>query len=331
MAKVSVIVPIYGVEKYLKQAIDSILNQSLYDLEIILINDGSKDGCPQIVNDYAKIDNRILAIHKENGGYGSAMNVGLNRATGDYIAILEPDDFVDSKMYEDLYKIAVKYNSDIVKSAYWEYYDNNSANPITKYSYWANEIDIGALPFTLKDCPVFLYHHPSVWSAIYKRKFLEENNIKFVEAKGGGWVDNPFQVETFSLAKVINWTPNAYYYYRPNSIGNSSDLKDYKIPLDRFNEIHDFYDSHQEIYNGMLLEYVSKKEIAYLYNAFKIAFRNAKNFNDIFLIEKDFKYILKRIPHLKKSNIIDKKTLAYLNKMKTTNYLYRYLRKKAGF
>ncbi len=124
MPKISVIVPIYGVEKYLRECLDSILNQTLFYMEIILIDDGSKDDCPKIIDEYAKKDNRIIVIHKENGGYGSAMNVGLNQATGEYIGIVEPDDYIDQKMYEDLYKIAKEYNSDIVKSCF---YDNLQA------------------------------------------------------------------------------------------------------------------------------------------------------------------------------------------------------------
>lgn len=116
MPKISVIIPVYGVEKYLKECLDSVLNQSLKDLEIILIDDGGKDNCPQIIDDYAKKDSRIIAIHKPNGGYGQTCNVGLEKATGEYVAIVEPDDYIDSKMYEDFRKakqklISIRWNS----------------------------------------------------------------------------------------------------------------------------------------------------------------------------------------------------------------------------
>ena len=102
MPKISVIIPVYNVEKYLRECLDSVINQTLADIEIILVDDGSPDNCPQICDEYALKDNRIKVIHKENGGYGSAMNVGLEKATGEYIGIVEPDDYIDSKMYEDL-------------------------------------------------------------------------------------------------------------------------------------------------------------------------------------------------------------------------------------
>ena len=154
MAKVSVIVPIYGVEKYLKKAIDSILNQTLKDLEIILIDDGGKDNCPQIIDEYAKMDNRIIAIHKQNGGYGQTCNVGLEKATGEYIAILEPDDYIDSKMYEDLYAIAKQHNSDIVKSCFYDNLQTEYERKISK-TQWNDYIPEDK-SFTIKEYPFFL-------------------------------------------------------------------------------------------------------------------------------------------------------------------------------
>ena len=211
MAKVSIIIPIYNVEKYLRECLESVINQTLKDVEIICVDDGSPDNCPQICDEYASKDNRIKVIHKENGGYGSAMNVGLDNATGEYIGIVEPDDYIESNMYEDLYKIAQKFDSDIVKSAYWEIFEDEENNKIRAYSYWAHEIKMPEKSFKIQDCPNFFYHHPSIWSCIYKRNFINAHNIKFVEAKGGGWVDNPFQVVTFCLAEKINWSPMAYY------------------------------------------------------------------------------------------------------------------------
>lgn len=82
MPKVSVIIPVYNVEKYLRECLDSVINQTLSDIEIIIIDDGGKDNCPQIIDEYVQKDNRIIAIHKQNGGYGQTMNVGLEKATG---------------------------------------------------------------------------------------------------------------------------------------------------------------------------------------------------------------------------------------------------------
>ena len=236
MAKVSVIVPVYGVEKYLREAIDSVLNQTLTDLEIILIDDGGKDNCPAIIDEYAQKDSRIIAIHKQNGGYGQTCNLGLSKATGEYIAILEPDDYIDSKMYEELYKIAQEYNSDIVKSCFYDNLQCSRVERIKKVKW--NDYIPEDRSFTIKEYPYFLYYHPSIWTCIYKKEFLDKHNIRFVEAPGAGWTDNPFQVQTMCLAQRINYTSEAYYYWRRLNYFDSDDLKDYTIPFKRTDEIH---------------------------------------------------------------------------------------------
>ena len=115
---VSVIVPIYGVEKYLRQCLDSIVNQTLKSLEIILVNDGSCDKCPQIIDEYAARDPRVKALHLTNGGYGRAINHGLDAATGRYIGIVESDDWIKEDMYQKLLENAEKTGADIVKSGF---------------------------------------------------------------------------------------------------------------------------------------------------------------------------------------------------------------------
>ena len=113
MVKVSIIVPTYNVEQYLAECMDSITGQTLRELEIICVNDGSTDGSLNILKKYAASDDRIIIIDKKNEGYGRAMNDGLDRASGEYVGIVEPDDYVDLHMYEDLYRIAKEKNLDI--------------------------------------------------------------------------------------------------------------------------------------------------------------------------------------------------------------------------
>ena len=108
MAKVSIIIPTYNVEMYLVECMESVVNQTLKDIEIICINDGSTDGSLEILKSYAQKDDRIVLVDKENGGYGIGMNIGLDKATGEYIGIVEPDDFIPLNMYSDLYEKAVE-------------------------------------------------------------------------------------------------------------------------------------------------------------------------------------------------------------------------------
>lgn len=260
--KVSIIVPIYGVENYLRECLDSLLNQTLSEIEIILINDGSKDKSPQIIDEYASKDSRIVAIHKANGGYGQTCNMGLNCARGEYVAILEPDDYISENMYEDLYNLAIQNNADVVKSAFYRNYDTDSYKNIQKIS-WGQKYNLPSNEFKISDYPVLLSLHPSIWSCIYRREFLNLNNIRFVEAPGASWTDNPFQIQTMCLAKKIIYTDNAYYYWRLKNLDDSDDLKDYTIPFLRCNEIHDWLVKNN-ITNHDILAAIYDKELRYI-------------------------------------------------------------------
>ncbi len=121
MCKVSILVPVYNVEKYLRQCMDSLVNQTLKDIEIICIDDGSTDSSPVILDEYAEKDVRVRVIHKSNAGYGHSMNIGLRMARGEFIGIVESDDFADLEMFERLYIIAVEKNVEFVRSNFWIY------------------------------------------------------------------------------------------------------------------------------------------------------------------------------------------------------------------
>ena len=259
MPKISIIIPIYNVEKYLRECLDSVLAQTLTDLEIILVDDGGKDNCPKIIDEYASKDDRIIAIHKANGGYGHSCNVGLDKASGEYVAIVEPDDFIDKDMYKELYAQAVKDDSDIVKSGYYENYDLGE-NSYKKFKPDLEEFVVPDRVFTLAEYPQFLRIHPSVWSCIYRREFLSENGIRFKEAAGAGWTDNPFQVQTMCLAKRISYVNKAYYYWR---LFSGDDLKDISLPFVRSMEIHEWLKTNNISDEG-ILSYLYKREYIYL-------------------------------------------------------------------
>lgn len=123
---ISIIVPVYNTEKYLKRCVNSILAQTYTDLEIILVDDGSKDSSGFICDEYAKQDQRIKVVHKKNGGVSSARNLGLDLAQGEYIAFVDSDDYLDSNMYEEMYKVALKYNCEVVLTDCIKEYTNES-------------------------------------------------------------------------------------------------------------------------------------------------------------------------------------------------------------
>ena len=129
--KVSVVIPVYNVETYIRECLDSAIAQTLKDIEIICVDDGSTDGCPQILDEYAQKDDRIKVIHKANSGYGHSMNVGLDAATGEYFAILESDDIIKPNMYEVLYAEAKKHDVDLIKSDYEIFIGDQDARQYT--------------------------------------------------------------------------------------------------------------------------------------------------------------------------------------------------------
>ena len=268
MIKLSIIVPIYNAEQYVRQCLDSIINQTFKDIEIICVNDGSTDESFSILKEYAQNDPRIKIIHKQNFGYGHSVNIGIDNSVGEYIGIVESDDFIDTKMYQELYKIAENTDADIVKSGYWEYFDaSNSCPERKKKAAFISKIKPPKPVFSIKEYPDLLRHHPSIWSAIYKRSFLQKHNIHFVEASGGGWVDNPFFMQTFCLAEKIAWTQDAYYFYRQTNLYSSTNsLVDWTIPLQRCIEIDDFF-IHEAINNSAILTCFYIREFHYINKA----------------------------------------------------------------
>lgn len=244
MAKISVVVPVYNVEKYLKECIDSIINQTLEDIEIICVNDGSTDSSLEILNDYAKKDSRIIVINKSNSGYGHTMNMGLNAASGEYIGIIESDDFADKNMFEDLYKLAKEYDADIVKGDWYNYWSKN------KFARKNNRISSAkALKLTnSKQDKSLLRINPSVWSAIYKKEFLNKYNIRFLETPGASYQDLAFSFKIFALAERVILTDKAYLYYRQDNMNSSvkSKTKVYCV-CDEYEEIDRFLEQYPDL------------------------------------------------------------------------------------
>lgn len=214
-ALISVVVPIYNVEKYLRQCVDSILAQTLTNIEIILVDDGSTDNCPKICDDYAAKDKRIKVIHKKNAGLGAAYNTGIETADGEYIGFVEPDDFIAPNMYEALYKKIKQFNAELAVGS-WFYHEDKQDNPEIEIF---NHIKDNQL-FSIDDFPSLLTIHPSVWAKLYKRTSIK--NIRFPEFKGAGYCDAPFMVELFCKIKKIIGINRCLYYYRIDNENASS-------------------------------------------------------------------------------------------------------------
>lgn len=216
--KVSIIVPVYNVENYLHQCIDSIITQSLKEIEIICVDDGSTDSSSVILDEYAKKDERIIVIHKENSGYGHTMNIGIDTARGSYIGIVESDDFIEYNMFEVLYNKAVEHNLDQVKSEYFKIYDTED-NKIAREEFSQFEVfDMYNKVFSPKEltCEFLLdYEIPRVvWSNLYNRNYIKKNNIRFNETAGASYQDIGFTFMLLLTGDRVMLIPDRFYHYR---------------------------------------------------------------------------------------------------------------------
>ncbi|WP_297195463.1 glycosyltransferase [uncultured Campylobacter sp.] len=221
--KVSIIVPIYNVEKYLRQCLDSIVNQTLKDIEIILVDDGSTDSCPSICDEYASKDKRIIVIHKENKGLGAAYNTGLDIAKGEYIGFVESDDWIESNMYEELYNKAVESGSDLVKCMFYKY-NSKAKKKSIPYKQRRADFELDKCTkdsaFKINECKKLLIYHSSIWASLYKKDFV--SNLRFQESKGASYQDFPFMMEALMLAKSISAVKKRLYHYRLEECNQAS-------------------------------------------------------------------------------------------------------------
>ena len=266
---ISVIMPMYNQEEYIRNCLESVINQTLKELEIIVVNDGSTDSSLKIVKGYAEKDDRIVIIDKVNTGYGNSVNHGLRRATGQYIGIVETDDFIAKDMFETLYKLSENGSVDIVKGNFYNYYEYPDYTSETVEDNDRRDMPDVADKFTIRQYPQILWGHPSVWSAIYRRQFLIDNNISVKEVKGGGWVDNPFFFETLCRAESVKWTRRPLYYYRKTSANSSSTgVVNPNLPFDRMNDNLDVVE-RDGFTDDVTLRYLYSRALMYAVGAVK--------------------------------------------------------------
>lgn len=262
-SKIDIIVPVYNVGHYLAKCLDSIVAQSLNEIQIICVNDGSTDISAEILHRYSRMDSRISVLEQENKGYGAAVNNGLSAAQAEFVGIVEPDDFVDPFCFDTLLRLASVCGCvDIAKCAYNEYYDAPDGTHRIQPSL-SSKIEAHLLPFRIAQYPELLIHHPSIWSAIYRRKFLEEHELRFIEAMGAAWTDNPFFISSLCLAQKIVWSNERHYYYRKTNPEASSNLKDCSIPLLRALDMLDIVEK-QSIAEPVVLQSIYKRCINYI-------------------------------------------------------------------
>ena len=223
----SVIIPVYNVENYLNECLDSVTSQTLDDVEIICIDDGSTDNSPYILKEYQKKDSRIKIITKENGGQATARNLGIKEAQGEYITFVDSDDFIEPTMFEKLYTKAKDNNLDIAMCKIATY-DNQTEEIKNNVWYYMLGVfrDFEKDIFNHKDTKEFTCHIAvTPYNKIYKTTLLKENNILFPE--GLIFEDEKFFYDTYLRAKRVSIVDEFLYYYRINRKGSTVDtIKD---------------------------------------------------------------------------------------------------------
>ncbi len=204
MAKISVVIPVYNSEKYIEKCIKSLVNQTLKDIEIICVNDGSSDNSRKLLENFA--DSRIKIIDKKNGGQSSARNIGLDIAQGEYIGFIDSDDWVDADYYEKLYNAAKKYDADIAMADFIRTGSKKHKirlNLTEEKIYEKIENKIKAANALKEGC---------IWNKIYKKEIL--SGLKFTE--GMYFEDGPFTIKALYASNKLVTVQGTYYYYFQN-------------------------------------------------------------------------------------------------------------------
>lgn len=260
--KVSVIVPVYNVEKYLEKSLESLANQTLKDIEIIVVNDGSPDNSQEIIDKYVQKYPTIKSFIKENGGVSDARNFGIKQAKGKYIAFIDGDDYVSPDMYEKMYQKAESGNFDIVVcDLNYVYDDERIIRVSSKIEHDTTDIK-----------KTYINMYPCVWNKIYKKN-LFKNNIEF--KKGVWFEDVDFLYKIFPYVKTIGVVkePLNQYVQREGSITKTFDKRLYNY-IDNFNALIEFY-KERELYD----KYNRELEYCYLRYIYATFINQATNFN----------------------------------------------------
>ena len=247
MTKLSIVIPVYNVENYIPQCLESILSQSFKDLEIICVNDGSTDNSLSVLQDYKAKYGRIIIIDKKNEGSGIARNAGLSIAKGEYVYYVDGDDWIEDNALEKIIVKADKLNTDILIFGGLSYYEGKGKNG----GYSANKLPKKYLDkvFSAKEIKKDIFKFPSTaWTKLYKRDFLVKNNIKFQDIKAGQ-DQLPF-FHSMIKAERIALLPENIYCYRKNRKGAVTSVKKKKS----FSPIYVFYGVEEMLKSENLLD-----------------------------------------------------------------------------
>ncbi|NLK67264.1 MAG: glycosyltransferase family 2 protein [Campylobacteraceae bacterium] len=250
---VSIIVPVYKVEKYLKKCIDSIIDQTYKNLDIILVDDGSPDECPKICDEYALKDTRIRVIHKENGGLSDARNAGLDVANGEWIVFIDSDDFVSGFYIENLYYLVKKYRTNIGVTSYMHVYEDKFYN-LKEESIYNKEALVYPPDEAIKNMLYGQKYNVNAWGKIYKKELFDD--VRF--PKGKNYEDLATMPIIFRMSNLVAFYDKKDYFYfqREDSIiGSSGNNKDFVI-FDIYKNLEKYFYKDKEIIKAIKIRKV---------------------------------------------------------------------------
>ena len=269
--QVSVIIPVYNTKEYVKECLNSVQNQTLKEIEILCLDDGSVDGSAQILDEIAENDSRINVIHKENSGYGKTINQGIELAKGKYISIVEPDDYIEQNMLEDLVQIADINDCDFVKADYSKFWKEKDER-IFEEIYLSQNKELYQKCLSKREIELLYWGAAANPMGIYRRSFLKNNDITHNETPGASYQDEGFFFQIIMKAKSGYLSNGNYYRYRQDNPKSSiaSKEKVYCI-CDEFSFIYKKMKKDEEQFKRYLPFYQMYRFRNYLYNVKRIA------------------------------------------------------------
>lgn len=309
--KVSVILPSLNVKKYIRECVESVIGQTLRDIEIICVDAGSTDGTLEILRKYERQDSRIKVIVSDRKSYGCQMNLGMAAAAGEYIGIVETDDYVPEEMYQELYDIAKENDADLVKSDFYRFTGEGETLDKAVFKLSKNRADYGKVinPAKYREAFGFLIN---TWNGIYKRSFLQKYHIRHNETSGASYQDNGFWFQTFMYAERVFLVDKAYYMNRRDNENSSVNSKGKVYCIcDEYKYIFDILSRDQKRLAEFGTEFSCACFRAYRGNLSRIGDEYKKEFLNKW--SEDFKSLRdKGLLDLEKFNDADKKMLLHI-------------------
>ena len=258
MPAISVVIPVYNAAPFLREALDSLLAQTCGDFEAIAVNDGSTDNSLEILQEYAARDSRIRILDGPNGGYGKAMNRGMDAATGKYMSILEPDDYLPREAYAVLLPLAEQHRLDVVKGTHCTFYEESGER---KFQYVVPLRRPGEVFCPRRDLPGVFEFGPHIWTGLYSLEFLRKHGIRFHESPGASYQDTGFFFLTAAYAERYMLSDEVAYIYRtdnPNSSINTVGAKKYVL-LNEYEYIRDTLGRTPEVWDALKKQFADNR------------------------------------------------------------------------